>query len=217
MRQITMTLSGALVVLLTGSLWWRRASRKRQLPCPYWLGWLLENPLTETVARTSVTLDRIGLRPGDYGLDVGSGPGRLTIPAARRVGLNGSIVAIDVQPQMLARLEERAAKAEVPNIVTKLGDITQDMGLPADHFDRAWLVTVLGEIPDRAAALRNLYRTLKPGGTLSVTEIVGDPHYQRRSMVLSLGRQAGFAPSQHWGSRLAFTQNLVKPPESAVI
>jgi ubiquinone/menaquinone biosynthesis C-methylase UbiE len=203
-----------LLALITGligvGLWWRRAGRRRQLPCPYWLAWLLDNPLTEAVAGTQVTLDRIGLQPGEHGLDVGSGPGRLSIPAAQRVGPNGRVVALDVQPQMLARLRKRAAAAGVTNVAARLGDITGDSSLPTGSFDRAWLVTVLGEIPDRQAALRNVYRVLKPGGVLSITEIFPDPHYQSRTEVLRLGQEAGFEPTRYWGTPLAFTQNFVK-------
>lgn len=83
--------------LVSDCLLWRWASRRRQLPCPYWLAWLLANPLVERVIGTETTLDRIGLRPGERGLDVGSGWGRLAIPATRRVGPTGAIVAPDIQ------------------------------------------------------------------------------------------------------------------------
>ena len=210
MRKVFYLLIGLVVTFIVISLIWRWASRHRQLPCPTWLAWLLDNPLTNLVAGTEVTLDRIGLRPGDHGLDAGCGPGRLTIPAAQRVGPTGSITALDVQPEMLVRLQRRADEAGTSNITTHLGDITIDQVLPANSFDRAWLVTVLGELPDRAAALENLYRVLKPGGTLSITEILGDPHYQRRSLVLRLGQATGLEPTRYWGSGLAFTQNFNK-------
>lgn len=84
-------------------------------------------------------------------------------------------------------------------------------GLPPGHFDRAWLVTVLGEIPDKESALAHIYRALKPGGTLSIAEVLPDPHYQRRATVLRLAQSAGFEPVQHWSNRLAYTQNFVKP------
>ncbi len=185
---------------------------RRRLPCPSWAAWVLDNPLTEALAGTQTTLDRIGLRPGERGLDVGSGPGRLTIPAARRVGPSGAVVALDVQPGLLARLQRRAALAGVTAAISpRLGDIATDVGLPPDSFDRAWLVSVLGEIPDRRTALRNLYRVLKSGGTLSITEILGDPHYQRRAVVVRLCAKAGFEPTQRWGTALAYTQNFIKP------
>jgi SAM-dependent methyltransferase len=211
MRKLLSVFGSVVAIFITVSLWWRWASRTRQLPCPSWLAWWLTTPLTDLLAATTATLEHIGLQPGERGLDVGSGPGRLAIPAARRVGSSGEIVALDIQPEMLARLKENAARAGVTNITAQLGDITTEQHLPKESFDRAWLVTVLGEIPDRRAALENIYRLLKPGGLLSITEILGDPHYQKRDTVLRLAQTAGFEPTQFWRTGLVFTQNFVKP------
>jgi ubiquinone/menaquinone biosynthesis C-methylase UbiE len=210
MRRLFYLLLGLTIIFLGVSLIWRWASRRRQLPCPSWLAWSLENPLSDIIGRTTITLDRIGLRPGEHGLDVGSGPGRLTLPAAERVGPTGMITAVDVQADMLLRLQQRMEQKGIKNIRLHHGDIAADHRLPPDSFDRAWLVTVLGEIPDRAAALHHIYQLLKPGGTLSITEMLGDPHYQRRSEVLRLAQDAGFEPAEYWQSGLAFTQNFVK-------
>ncbi|MGD2157399.1 MAG: class I SAM-dependent methyltransferase [Anaerolineales bacterium] len=211
MNPLIFSLLGSIITLIATSLVWRWFSRRQQLPCPAWIAWLLETPLTESVAGTQITLDRIGLLPGEVGLDVGCGPGRLSIPADRRVGAKGRIVALDIQPKMLARLRARVSEAGLTNVEIHLGDITNENGLPEDHFDRVWLVTVLGEIPNRLAALSNIHGLLRPKGVLSITEIIPDPHYQRREVVLRLCREAGFAPTQYWGTALAFTQNFEKP------
>jgi len=82
--------------------------------------------------------------------------------------------------------------------------------IPEDRnrFDRAVLVTVLGEIPDREAALREIFDALKPGGMLSVTEVIFDPHFQPRPTVARLARSVGFREQAY---RVAFTLNLEKP------
>lgn len=64
--------------------------------------------------------------------------------------------------------------------------------LTHNRFDRVLLVTVLGEIPDREAALGENLAALKPGGILSVTEIIFDPHFQRLSTVNRLANAVGF-------------------------
>jgi ubiquinone/menaquinone biosynthesis C-methylase UbiE len=135
----------------------------------------------------------------------------MALPAAQRVGPMGEIVALDVQPAMLARLRARLAEAAVHNVVLRQADIAAPDVLAGEQFDRAWLVTVLGEIPDRQAALRNIYRLLRPGGVFSITEIFPDPHYQGRATVLRLGQEAGFIATQRWGTALAFTQNFARP------
>ena len=62
------------------------------------------------------------------------------------------------------------------------------------------------------AALKDLYDSLRPGGILSVTEMMFDPHFQRKGTVLKIARETGFAEGQFFGIRFAYTQNLIKPP-----
>jgi ubiquinone/menaquinone biosynthesis C-methylase UbiE len=123
------------------------------------------------------------------------------------------VVAVDIQPGMLAHLRENATQAGLTNLEARQMDISTTNNLEPGSFDRAWLVTVLGEIPDKETALRNIYRVLKPGGTLSITEIFPDPHYQRRESVLRLAQSVAFKPGQYWGSFFMYTQNFTKPEE----
>jgi ubiquinone/menaquinone biosynthesis C-methylase UbiE len=181
------------------------------LPCPSWLAWLVErdNPFTRT-NRAAVILDHLDLRPGMTVLDIGCGPGRLAIPAARAVGPEGRVVAVDVQPAMLARAAEKAREAGLDNIRFEEARVgSGELGSPA--ADRALLVTVLGEIPDREAALREVFDALAPGGILSITELVFDPHFQSQRKVRSLARAAGFVEEALFGSRIAYTIHLRKP------
>jgi ubiquinone/menaquinone biosynthesis C-methylase UbiE len=81
-------------------------------------------------------------------------------------------------------------------------------------FDRAFLVTVLGEIPDRQAALGEIHRALKPGGVLSVTEVLPDPHYQLAGTVRRLAEAVGFSPGPTWSQGIAFTAHFRRSVES---
>ncbi len=198
----------ALVGIFVG---WRFLSRRYKLPCPAYLANLVDSPNAEFMGSARNTLGRIGIQPGERLLDVGAGPGRISRPAALRTGSTGTVVALDIQPKMLERLKQRAARMNITNIEPQLADISQDHNLPADSFDRAWMVAVLGEIPDREAAIRNIYRVLKPGGTFSITETMRDPHYQRNKVVIQLCKDAGFVPTQYWGSVWEYTQNFAKP------
>ena len=191
-------------------LWWRFTSRRRSLPCPSWLSGLLENPYTEMVAGSQLLLDRLDLQPGMKMLDAGCGPGRLSIPAAKRVGSDGQVVALDIQDEMLHRLQNRIQIAGLENMQLIHAGIGEGI-LPQNEFDRAILVTVLGEIPDPQAALAEIFDSLKPGGMLSVTELIPDPHYQSRNTVGQLAAAAGFVATQSFGNWLAFTLNFVKP------
>ena len=187
----------------------RLASRRRAIPCPFWLDWLLENPYMDTVASARSTIERAQIQPGMKVLDVGCGPGRLTIPAAQRVGPEGAVVALDIQPQMRQRTSERVLQSGLKNV--RLVEAGAGEGtFKEDGFDRALLVTVLGEIPDRVAALTEIYKALKPGGILSVTEVLPDPHYQTRDTVSELSHQVGFADAGYTGNIIAYTANFKK-------
>ncbi|MFN0053598.1 MAG: class I SAM-dependent methyltransferase [Planctomycetales bacterium] len=159
---------------------------------------------------TEITLERIGLRPGQRVLEIGPGPGRLLIPAADRVLPGGEVVGIDIQPGMIDRLKRRAKSANVKNLTAILGDATQPV-VAEGSFDVAFIVTTLGEIPDRAAALAQCLRALKPGGVLSITEMLPDPHYQSKTTVKRLAEEAGFRLQSVHGGAWLFTANCVKP------
>jgi ubiquinone/menaquinone biosynthesis C-methylase UbiE len=199
----------ALVVIGAFTLGWRWASRKWSLPCPSLLAWTLDNSLVRQSPLTLKTLARIGFRPGEKVLEIGPGPGRLLIPAARGVMPGGEVVGIDIQPKMIERLEATAKATGITNLSTILGDATQCL-VPEATFDLVFLCTVLGEIPDRAAALTQCYRALKSGGRLSITEIVLDPHYQSRSTVRRFAETAGFQFDSIQGGWWFYTANFIK-------
>lgn len=197
-------------VILALNLGWRWASRRWSLPCPAFLAWSFENPTLQRFNGTRIVLDRLGLRPGENVLEIGPGPGRLLIPAASRVLPDGEAVGIDIQPGMIARLKHRADQAGVTNLKAILGDAAQPH-VPESSFDLVYLCAALGEIPDRAATLTQCYRALKPRGILSITEMFGDPHYQRRSVVRRLAEDAGFRLDSVRGGWWLFTADFIKP------
>jgi ubiquinone/menaquinone biosynthesis C-methylase UbiE len=143
-------------------------------------------------------------------LDAGCGPGRLTFPAAERVAPDGEVVALDVQPAMLERVEQRIRERGVTNVRPRLAGLGEGR-VEREHYDRVLLVTVLGEVPDRHAALAEIAAALKPGGILSVTEVLPDPHYQTRRTVERLATAVGLQPSATFRGTLAFTANFAKP------
>jgi ubiquinone/menaquinone biosynthesis C-methylase UbiE len=166
----------------------------------------MDNPLARE-QRALTIVRRLNLQPGMTVLDAGCGPGRVTIPLARAVGADGKVVAIDIQEKMLQRARAKAEAAGVKNIEFRLRSI-EPGALERSQYDCALLVTVLGEIPDRTSALREISRSLKPGGILSLTEIMFDPHYQSRRSILSSAAQAGLREKAFFGNRLAFTLHL---------
>lgn len=187
----------------------RIVSRHHATVCPAWLSVLLENPYMNRLAGAEVILDRAGISKGHAVLDVGCGTGRITLPAARRVGPAGSVVALDLQPAMLRRAEIRVRESGLGNVETVLAGIG-DGSLPSGTFDRAIMVTVLGEIVDQAAGLREVCAALKPSGILSVTEVLPDPHYQSKKRVRRLAEAEGLECVEILGPWFGYTMNLRK-------
>jgi SAM-dependent methyltransferase len=216
MATIVYIIFGLVGVIALVAAGWRLASRRYTLPCPVWLRWFVEfdNPFTGT-DRADVIVRHLDLQPGMKVLDIGCGPGRLTIPIARQVGPQGEVVAIDLQPGMLRRARQKAQAAGLNNVRFLQAGVgagaAGDGILQAGRADRALLVTVLGEIPNREAALKEIFNALKPGGILSVSEVIFDPHYQSRGTVVRLAGAVGFREKAFFGNRAAFTLNLEKP------
>jgi len=202
---------GVIAFFLLAWIAWRLSSRRWTLPCPTWLGWLVErdNPFTK-VNRAATIIQHLDLKEGMSVLDVGCGPGRLAIPVANKVGPRGEVVAMDIQAGMLRRTQEKAQAVNLTNIKFLNAGVGQKR-LEHDKFDRALLVTVLGEIPNQEVALKEIFDALKLGGILSVTEIIFDPHFQRRSTVLKLANAVGFQEKGLFGNSIAYTLHLEKP------
>jgi ubiquinone/menaquinone biosynthesis C-methylase UbiE len=210
--------TAALAVLASSFVFVLR-ERRRPTPLSPQLFFLLENPLTGALVGAPRLLGRLALAPGMKVLDAGCGPGRLTVPLAKAVGPGGRVVALDGQPAMLGKLEARLRAEGVKNVRSLLGELGEGEPLVAGApvveeggFDRVVLAMVLGEIRNRAGALRELREALRPGGVLSVTELFGDPHHLGASTVLNEAAAAGFRLVRRFGTFPAYTLNFEKEP-----
>ena len=200
-----------IVLVILFAVAWRIASRRYTLPCPVWMKWMLDPPSSGGVsARTQKTIGLLDIRPGMCVLDAGCGPGRLTIPLARVAGPEGEVTAMDLQEGMLREVQDRARAAELSNIRFLLAGIGEGK-LERDRFDRAVLITVLGEIPHRDAALREIFAALKPGGILLVEETIRDPHFQTRNTVTRLAGSVGFIEKEFSGNWFSYILTWEKP------
>jgi ubiquinone/menaquinone biosynthesis C-methylase UbiE len=204
-RPLSYALAGAALLVVTLFL----RQRRRPIMHPPPLTFLFENPVVEFFVGVELLVGRLNPAPGMRLLDAGCGPGRLTIPLARTVGPAGEVVALDGQPAMLAKLEERLRERGITNVQPLLARLGEGE-LREESFDRILLPMVLGEVRERQAAMRELHTALRPGGILSVTEVFGDPDYRRAGTVLREAEAAGFRLVERFGGFPAYTLNLEK-------
>jgi ubiquinone/menaquinone biosynthesis C-methylase UbiE len=168
---------------LAAALWWRR----NPSACPYGQRFWVEAP-HPIVSRERL---RSVLRPetGERLLEIGPGTGYYTLDLAEWLRPGGTVEIFDLQQEFLDHTMRRAAARGLDNVVPTQGDAT---ALPYEDasVDAVVLTAVLGEIPDRAAALAEIRRVLRPAGRLVVGELFGDPHF---TTLASLKRQAAAA------------------------
>ena len=203
---------GLIAAFLLTNFIWRWISNKRSLPCPSWLGWMVEldNPIFRNNSARAI-ISHLDLQPAMRVLDFGCGPGRLTIPLARALTPAGQVTALDVQSEMLELVRAKAEQANLTNIAYKTANADGPSPLEEAYFDLAVMVTVLGEIPDQGGTLRDAFTRLKPGGVLSITEVIADPHFQRMENVRRVAEAAGFVEEELFGGRWSYSINFRKP------
>lgn len=145
-------------------------------------------------------------------LELGPGSGYFTAEAASRVGAEGRLICIDILPETARFLKRRLKREGVENARIIMGDACA-LPLKRGTLDGAFLVTVLGEVPDKQRTIGELRRAMKPGGVLSITESLPDPDYQTQATVRRLCESAGFEPSELFRRPGGFTMNFVAPKE----
>jgi ubiquinone/menaquinone biosynthesis C-methylase UbiE len=174
-----LALAGGAAVL-AGAAWWRL----NPSACPYSQRFWIETP-HPFITRERLR-DALGPRPGERLLEVGPGTGYYALPVAGWLAPGGRLDVVDLQQEMLDHTARRAREQGVTDIEPARAD-ARELPFADATFDGAYLVAVLGEIPDQEAALRELRRVVRPGGRIVVGELFGDPHVVTRS---ALGRRA---------------------------
>jgi SAM-dependent methyltransferase len=189
---------------------WFRERYGRGGPMPFSEAGHLMHPLRGLIHPVRSTLEKFHLKAGDTVLELGPGVGYFSGEASRMVGLEGRLLCLDVQAPMVGALRQRLEEQGIANAHPMIGDAL-NLPLADDSLDAAFLVSVLGEIPDRAKALAELRRVLKPGGVLSISEYLGDPDYQFEDAVRDLCRASGFDILDHSRQRLGYTMCFAAP------
>jgi SAM-dependent methyltransferase len=142
--------------------------------CPWWLGWALASPLRRLL-HDPARIVAPWVREGMTVLEPGPGMGFFTLELARRVGPGGRVVAVDLQPRMLAGLRRRAARAGLGDRIEPrlAGERSLGVGDLAGKVGLVLAFAMVHELPDAEGFFREVRPTLAADGKILLAEPSG--------------------------------------------
>ena len=169
---------------------------------PPWLSWLLESRLRLRILPPSQLAARLPLAADFVVVEIGSGTGVYARAVRPRVA---QMVGLELQWPLI-----RSARARDDSFTQVQGN-AQSIPLRPESVDLVYLVTVLGELPDPRAALREMHAVLRPGGFLAVAEHLPDPDFLSRARVRALGESAGLRFLKAEGAWWSYIATFQRP------
>ena len=160
------------------------------------------------------------LKSGEIVLDLGSGGGFDSFLAVRRVGKTGKVIGVDMTPEMVHKARENAKKAGFQNIEFRLGEI-ENLPVADETIDVILSNCVINLSPDKPRVFREIFRVLKPGGRISISDVVAVadlPDDIKNDLALLSGCVAGAASVLDIKKMLVdagFTNISIKPKEES--
>jgi ubiquinone/menaquinone biosynthesis C-methylase UbiE len=180
-----------------------------QFPIPSFFAPLIDNPVRRKIQSPAVIAQWMGVKEGMKILEIGPGSGTFTFEIAKHVGDDGCVYAIDIQESIVTTLGAKIEQLGVDNVSVRQAS-AYDLPFSNGYFDRVFMVTVLGEIPNKRKALLEIKRVLKDEGLLAIGEFLPDPDYPRKSTVTGWCHDSGFELNEQFGNWLHYLLTFEK-------
>lgn len=136
--------------------------------------------IRDTIRSPQQTLREVDIKPGDYVLDYGCGPGGFSIAAAELVGQAGKVYALDIHPLSARYVSKAASKKRLTNVETICA--ASPASLESEKMDIVLLYDTLHDLSDPDGILRELHRVMKPKSILSF----GDHHMKKNDIIAAV-------------------------------
>ena len=162
------------------------------------------------------------LQPSETVLDLGSGGGLDCFLAAKQVGASGRVIGVDMTPEMLARARSSADRLQVQNVEFREGFLES---MPVDDASIDVIISncVINLSPDKPQVFREMYRTLKPGGRIAVSDMVTNRAFseeERKNQENWCACTAGALQLKEYAEELGkagFTDIRIEPNVEAIV
>lgn len=154
---------------------------------------IFESPGRDQRLQINRVMDVLGISAGKAVADIGAGSGWFTVRAARRVGAGGTVYAVDINPEAIRYIGDRATKEQLRNIKAILSKPNDPM-LPANSVDAVLLLKAYHEVAEPIVLLKNLRPALRPGAKVGVIDRNGngENHGVNRDVVIREAKEAGY-------------------------
>lgn len=154
---------------------------------------IFDSPGREDRLQINRVMDLLGIAPGKAVADIGAGSGWFTVRAARRVSEKGEVYAVDINPEAIQYITDRAKKEQLQNVKIVLSKPDDPM-LPADSIDAVLMLKTYHEVAHPVTLLRNLHAALRSGAKIGVIDRNGngEDHGIGKDVVIREAKEAGY-------------------------
>jgi SAM-dependent methyltransferase len=160
---------------------------------------IFESPGREDRLQINRVMDILKIAPGSTVADIGAGSGWFTVRAAKRVGLQGGVYAVEISPDAIAYIQKRVKKDGLGNVQTILGK-SDDPLLPAGKIDAVLFLKAYHEVAEPVALLQHLRQSLAPNARVGIIDRNGngEDHGVAEKIVVAEAQQAGYKLAERY-------------------